>query len=73
VLPRIFDAFYADHEADMAKAGLGIGLWLTRNPVELHSGTISAKSAGGRVSRCNSAAQAIRLTRSRTSLPPQLT
>jgi signal transduction histidine kinase len=46
VLPHIFEAFYANHEADNAKAGLGIGLWLTRSLVELHNGTISVNSEG---------------------------
>jgi signal transduction histidine kinase len=45
-LPHIFDAFYADHEVYKAKAGMGMGLWLTRNLVELHAGTIAAKSEG---------------------------
>ena len=46
VLPHIFDAFYANHETATGKAGLGIGLWLTRNLVQLHNGAISANSEG---------------------------
>jgi signal transduction histidine kinase len=46
MLPRIFDAFYVTHENDLAKHGLGIGLWLARRLVELHAGTIVAKSEG---------------------------
>jgi signal transduction histidine kinase len=45
-LPRIFDAFYVTNENDLAKHGLGIGLWLARRLVELHVGTIVAKSDG---------------------------
>jgi signal transduction histidine kinase len=46
MLPRIFDAFYVTNENDLAKQGLGIGLWLARKLVELHAGTIVAKSEG---------------------------
>jgi signal transduction histidine kinase len=46
MLPRIFDAFYVSKENNLAKHGLGIGLWLARRLVELHAGTIVAKSEG---------------------------
>jgi signal transduction histidine kinase len=46
LLPRIFDAFYVNHEKNLAKSGLGIGLWLARRLVELHAGTIVARSEG---------------------------
>jgi signal transduction histidine kinase len=46
MLPRIFDAFYVTHENNLAKHGLGIGLWLARRLVEMHEGTIVAKSEG---------------------------
>jgi signal transduction histidine kinase len=46
MLPRIFDAFYVTKESNLAKHGLGIGLWLARRLVELHAGTIVAKSDG---------------------------
>jgi signal transduction histidine kinase len=46
MLPRIFDAFYVANENNLAKHGLGIGLWLARRLVELHAGTIVAKSEG---------------------------
>jgi signal transduction histidine kinase len=46
MLPRIFDAFYVTKESNLAKQGLGIGLWLARRLVELHAGTIVAKSDG---------------------------
>ena len=48
MLPRIFDAFYVTHENNLAKHGLGIGLWLARRLVEMHEGTIVAKSQGPR-------------------------
>lgn len=47
VLPRIFDLFkQADGAAARSKAGLGIGLALVRNLVELHGGSVTAASAG---------------------------
>jgi signal transduction histidine kinase len=44
--PRIFDAFYVTNANNLAKHGLGIGLWLARRLVQLHAGTIVAKSDG---------------------------
>jgi signal transduction histidine kinase len=46
MLPRIFDAFYVTKENNLAKNGLGIGLWLARSLVQLHAGTLVAKSEG---------------------------
>src|SRR5262249_42183157 len=47
MLPRIFDLFaQADHTLERARGGLGIGLTLIRNLVEMHGGTITASSAG---------------------------
>lgn len=46
-LPRIFDLFVqADHAPTRSQAGLGIGLTLVRNLVELHGGTVEARSDG---------------------------
>lgn len=46
-LPKIFNSFYQGEIApDSSKAGLGIGLSLTRDLVRLHNGTITAKSEG---------------------------
>ena len=43
LLPHIFDLFVqADDTRDRAKGGLGIGLTLVRQLVELHGGTIEA-------------------------------
>ena len=47
LLPHIFDLFVqADDSRDRAKGGLGIGLTLVRQLVELHGGTIEAVSPG---------------------------
>ena len=47
MLTRIFDLFVqADHASSRAAGGLGIGLTLVRNLVELHDGTVEARSDG---------------------------
>jgi CheY-like chemotaxis protein len=47
LLPRIFDLFtQADGSLDRKEAGLGIGLALVKSLVELHRGTVEARSAG---------------------------
>ena len=47
LLPRIFDLFtQADKSLDRSEGGLGIGLALTKNIVELHRGTVEAYSEG---------------------------
>jgi PAS domain S-box-containing protein len=46
-LPRIFDMFsQADRSIARATGGLGIGLALVKRLVEMHGGTVSAKSDG---------------------------
>ena len=53
VLNRAFELFYQEeHSPDRARGGLGIGLTLVRQLVELHGGSVEASSAGeGRGSR----------------------
>ncbi|MGZ9097143.1 MAG: ATP-binding protein [Micavibrio sp.] len=47
LLPRIFDIFVQAHRSlDRTQGGLGIGLTLVRRIVELHGGTVEAKSRG---------------------------
>ena len=47
MLPRIFDLFVqVDHASTKAQGGLGIGLTLVRNLVEMHNGTVEARSDG---------------------------
>jgi signal transduction histidine kinase/ActR/RegA family two-component response regulator len=47
VLSRIFDLFaQVDRSLDRAQGGLGIGLTLVRSLVQLHGGTVHAKSEG---------------------------
>jgi PAS domain S-box-containing protein len=47
MLPRVFNLFeQADRSLDRARGGLGIGLTMVRNLVELHGGTVSVASEG---------------------------
>jgi signal transduction histidine kinase/DNA-binding response OmpR family regulator len=47
MLERIFDMFVqAGPAADRVRAGLGLGLTLVRNLVEMHGGTVVARSGG---------------------------
>jgi signal transduction histidine kinase/CheY-like chemotaxis protein len=46
-LPQIFDMFMqADTSLDRSRDGLGVGLALVKNLVEMHQGTVEAHSAG---------------------------
>jgi PAS domain S-box-containing protein len=47
MLPRIFDMFVqADRSLERTESGLGIGLTLVKRVVELHGGTVEARSGG---------------------------
>ncbi|HEX5106272.1 MAG TPA: ATP-binding protein, partial [Pirellulaceae bacterium] len=47
MLPRIFEMFtQANRASDRAPAGLGIGLTLVKQLVEMHGGSVEAQSAG---------------------------
>jgi signal transduction histidine kinase len=47
LLPRVFDLFsQADRSLDRSQGGLGIGLALVRNLVQMHGGAVSAHSDG---------------------------
>ena len=47
MLSRIFDLFVqVDQAAERSQGGLGIGLTLVRNLVEMHNGLVTAKSEG---------------------------
>ena len=47
ILDRIFDVFFQEPQAiDRSKGGLGLGLAIVRNLVDLHGGRVSARSDG---------------------------
>ncbi len=47
MLPHVFELFVqADHASTKAQGGLGIGLTLVKNLVEMHNGSVQAHSAG---------------------------
>ena len=47
LLPHVFDMFTQERQAaDRSRGGLGIGLTIVRNLVELHGGTVQAESGG---------------------------
>ena len=47
LLPRVFDLFAQGHQGpDRPQGGLGVGLALVKRLADLHSGTVTAQSAG---------------------------
>jgi len=47
MLPRVFELFMqVDHASTKSQGGLGIGLTLAKNLVEMHGGALEARSAG---------------------------
>ena len=47
ILPRIFDLFMQGNRSiDRAEGGLGIGLTIAKHLVEMHGGTVEARSDG---------------------------
>jgi len=46
LLPRVFDSYRQDERDGAASKGLGLGLFIVKNIVELHGGRVEAQSEG---------------------------
>jgi len=46
ILPRVFELFFQGPQAQRPEGGMGVGLTIARNLVEMHGGCISAASDG---------------------------
>jgi signal transduction histidine kinase len=46
LLPRVFELFFQGPQGQRPEGGMGVGLAITKNLVELHGGTVSAASEG---------------------------
>jgi signal transduction histidine kinase/ActR/RegA family two-component response regulator len=46
ILPRVFELFFQGPQAHRPEGGMGVGLTIARNLVEMHGGTVSAASDG---------------------------
>ena len=64
---RIFDRFYQIHRDDEHHGGLGLGLYISRQIVELHGGNIRVESPAGGGARF-----VVTLPRGRTPARPAL-
>jgi len=73
LIGRVFDLFVqGDRSLDREEGGLGIGLTLVRRLVELHGGTVEARSAGlGRGSTFTVRLPAISPARAASASPPK--
>lgn len=73
-LPRIFESFVQARQAsDRAQGGLGLGLTIVKSLVELHQGSVAARSDGpGKGSTFEVRLPRARPDRARTPPPPEL-